>query len=120
MTDYKITDQVLELTIQGADRLWAMRSHLTIPLADITEVSCDQAAVDPLRGGLKAGGARIPGVIQAGSFHNANGWIFWDVHRPGHALVISLQHEHYQRLVVDVEDPEQAAAAITQALGRAV
>lgn len=42
--------------------------------------------------------------------------MFWDVHHPGHAIVISLQHEHYRALVVDVEDSAAAAQEISQAL----
>lgn len=39
-----------------------------------------------------------------------------DLHCPGRELVISLQHEQYSKLVVDVEDPEQAVAEIRQAI----
>jgi hypothetical protein len=44
--------------------------------------------------------------------------VFWDVHRPGHAIVLSLQHEHYSKLVIDVEDPQAAVAEIRAALSR--
>ncbi|MHB8324871.1 MAG: hypothetical protein ACYDEA_09530 [Candidatus Dormibacteria bacterium] len=115
MTEYTIEDGKLELTIEGADKLWALRSHLSIPLADITAVRSVADAQAEIRGGIKVGGARIPGVIQAGSFHYSDGSIFWDVHRPGHAIEISLEHEHYRALVVDVQEPEAAAAEISQA-----
>ena len=116
MTEYKIENGALKLEVEGADRLWALRSHLTIPLADITGVRGDQQAVEAMRGGIKLAGSRIPGVLQAGFFHDAEGTVFWDVHRPGHAVVISLQHEHYRALVVDVENPDQAVAEIRQAI----
>ncbi|HVB54482.1 MAG TPA: hypothetical protein VNF24_09880 [Candidatus Acidoferrales bacterium] len=46
----------------------------------------------------------------------SDGAMFWDVHRPGHAIVITLQHEHYRALVVDVDDPDAAVQEISQAL----
>lgn len=116
MTEYEIRDGSLILTVEGMDKLWALRSHLTVPLQDITGVRVDANAQADISGGLKVGGTRIPGVLQAGSFHNSEGSIFWDVHRPGHAIVISLQHEHYKQLVVDVTDPEAAVNEITAAI----
>lgn len=115
MTEYEIRDGILELTVEGADKLWALRSHLSIPLRDITGVRSDPEAGSGISG-VKVAGARIPGVLQAGTFVGSDGMMFWDVHRPGHAIRISLQHEHYKQLVVDVADPEAAASEIQGAL----
>jgi hypothetical protein len=119
MTEYQIEGDTLKLTVEGMDKLWALRSHLSIPLRDISEV-----VADPERGaggfsGVKLGGARIPGILQAGTFLGAGGMVFWDVHQPGHAIVISLEHEHYKQLVIDVPDPEAAAKEIQEAARRA-
>jgi len=116
VTEYEIHEGKLELTVEGADKLWALKSHLTVPLDDITGVRPVADAQAEISGGVKLAGSRIPGVIQAGSFVYSDGAMFWDVRRPGHAIVITLQHEHYQALVVDVEDPEAAVQEISQAL----
>ncbi len=117
MTEYTVEGGVLHLTVEGMDKLWALRSHLQIPLADITGV---EARPDIQGGtfssGLKVAGARIPGVFQAGTFVGADGMVFWDVHGQGKAIVISLQHEHYNQLVVDVADPQAAADEIGSAV----
>lgn len=118
MTEYEIREGKLELSVQGLDRLWALKSHLSIPLSDITDVAADPEQGAQALAGIKVGGARIPGLLQAGSFIGGDGWVFWDVHRPGHAIVISLQHEHYSKLVVDVEDPGAAVMEIKAALPR--
>ncbi|MGA2872804.1 MAG: hypothetical protein ABSF27_04360 [Candidatus Dormibacteria bacterium] len=118
MTDYRIKDGVLELTLEGLDKLWAMRGHLTIPLDDITGVRADPEAHASVASGVKVAGARIPGVLQAGTFVNSKGMVFWDVHHEGHAIVISLQHEHFSELVVDVADPESAVSEIQDAIRR--
>jgi hypothetical protein len=43
-------------------------------------------------------------------------WVFWDVHDADKAVVIELAHEHYGRLVVQVEDPQRVVDEIEQAL----
>jgi tRNA A58 N-methylase Trm61 len=118
VTEYEIREDKLELSVQGMDRLWALRSHLSIPLSDITEVVADPERGAEALAGMKVAGARIPGVLQAGTFTGGDGLVFWDVHRPGHAIVLSLQHEHYSKLVIDVEDPQAAVAEIRAALSR--
>jgi hypothetical protein len=37
--------------------------------------------------------------------------VFYDVHDPARTVVLELDHEHYRKLVVEVEDP---AAVIAQ------
>jgi hypothetical protein len=41
--------------------------------------------------------------------------VFWDVHHPDHAVVIALRHEHYDELVVEVEDPAAVIALLNHA-----
>lgn len=116
VTEYEIQDGALQLTVEGIDKLWALRSHLRIPLADISDVRFDPDPTSLFSGGFKVAGSRIPGVLQAGTFVDSEGTTFWDVHRPGHAIVLTLQHEHYRELVVDVEDPQQAVQDIKGAI----
>ncbi|MGH7747958.1 MAG: hypothetical protein ACREQ5_24835, partial [Candidatus Dormibacteria bacterium] len=62
--------------------------------------------------GLKLGGARIPGVITAGTFHQKGDRVFWDVHDPDRVVVVELADERYARLVVGVDDPAAAVELI--------
>jgi hypothetical protein len=119
MTEYQIEGDTLQLTVEGMDKVWALRSHLSIPLRDITDVKADPERGAGALTGIKVGGSRIPGVLQAGTFLDSDGMVFWDVHRPGHAIVISLEHEHYKQLIIDVADPATAAQEISEAARRA-
>ena len=83
------------------------------------------AEVDPAVGehwddmvkGIRLPGTHLPGVIAAGSFYTFGGeWVFWDVHDPQKALTINLAHEHYIKLVVEVDDPVATVAAIEEAV----
>jgi len=105
--------------VQGADKLWSLRSRLEIPLAHIRDVRpapempgwLDWLSLD----GVKVVGAHLPGVIAAGTFYHKDGWVFWDVHDAAKAIEIVLDHEEYSRLVVEVADPQQATAALNAA-----
>jgi hypothetical protein len=60
-------------------------------------------------------GTHVPGVISAGRFYEHGQRIFWDVHHPERAIAILLRDERYGRLVIEVDDPAAALAAIGSA-----
>ena len=58
-------------------------------------------------------------MTSAGRFHSHGETVFWDVHKPENAIAIELRSEHFNRLVLDVEDPAQELARIEQATAAA-
>ena len=50
-------------------------------------------------------GGELPGVFAAGTFYYHGELVFWDVHDPGRTIVVSLNHERYKKLIIEVEDP---------------
>jgi hypothetical protein len=104
--------------VEGWDKLWAMKSHLEIPLAHIRSVRADP---EPARGwwhGVRLPGTQIPGILTAGTFYQSEGVVFYDVHDPENTVVIELDHEHYHRLVIEVEDPPGVVESLRAALTR--
>jgi hypothetical protein len=102
--------------VEGWDKLWALRSRLEIPLQHILAVRADP---EPARGwwhGLRLPGTEIPGLLTAGSFYQSEGFVFFDVHDPERTVVIDLDHEHYKRLVIEVEDPNDAVRTLRAAM----
>jgi hypothetical protein len=106
----------LVVDITGLDKLWALKSSLTIPLANVRGVTADPGIAREPKG-LRAPGTHLPGVITAGTFHIDGEKVFWDVHDAAKAVVIELADQRYARLVVEVEDPRATVAAIEAALG---
>jgi hypothetical protein len=104
----------LVVQIEGADKLWAMKSRLEIPLADVVDA---RVAGDEARGwqGIRVGGTEVPGVIKAGQFYWKGRWVFCDMHHPDKAIAIDLQHEQYEKLLVEVDDPDREVARIRDA-----
>lgn len=117
MVRVSIVDDRVRFEVEGWDKLWALRSQLEIPLAHIREVRADP---EPARGwwhGIRLAGTQLPGVITAGSFYWSDGAVFYDVHDPENTIVLELDHEHYARLVMEVENPDGVVAVLREAIG---
>jgi hypothetical protein len=112
MVKVSIENDRVRFEIEGWDKLWALKSQLEIPVSHIIAVRADP---EPARGwwhGLRLPGTQIPGVLTAGSFYQSDGFVFFDVHDPERTIVIDLDHEHYKRLVIEVEDPAEVVQRI--------
>ena len=116
MVDLAIAEGKLRLHIRGADRLWAFKSSLEIPLVHIASVRADSEVARGWYHGIKMPGTNVPGVITAGTFYQDGKRIFWDVHHPEKAIVIDLHDERYNELIVEVDDPAEAVRLIRNSL----
>jgi len=117
VVDLSIVEGKLLLRVEGADKLWALRSSLEIPLEHVAGIRADPDAARGWWHGLRMAGTHIPGVITAGTFFQHGNWVFWDVHRPENAVVISLRDERYEALVIEVENPDAAVRQVEAVLG---
>ena len=106
----------LILEINGMDKLWSLKSRLSIPLAHVHSVRPDPGAARHWFDGLKVAGSYIPGILTAGTFYEEGGLVFWDVHQAEHAIAIDLEHERYRRLIIEVADPAAAVRLIEVAI----
>ena len=118
MVDLSVSDGKLVLHVRGADKLWAFKSSLEIPLAHIAKIREDPAIAHGWYHGLRMPGTSIPGVITAGTFYEDGKRVFWDVHNPDNTVVIELKDERYNELVVEVPDPKVAMELVKSALQR--
>jgi len=116
LVDLSIAEGKLTLHVRGADKLWAFRSTLEIPLVHIASVRADPEAARGWYHGIRMPGTNVPGVITAGTFYQEGKRVFWDVHQPEKTIVIELHDERYNHLVVEVADPEEAVKLIQNAL----
>ena len=114
--DLSIAEGKLTLHIRAADKLWAFKSSLEIPLVHIAGVRADPEAARGLYLGIRMPGTNVPRVITAGTFYQDCRRVFWDVHDPGKTVTIDLHHERYSQLIVEVPDPDAAIKLIQSAL----
>jgi hypothetical protein len=116
MVDVTIDGDRVRFEVEGWDKLWSLKSQLEIPVSHIASARVDP---EPARGwwhGIKLPGTNLPGVITAGTFYQSEGAVFFDVHDPERTIVIELEHEHYKRLVLEVDDPDAVVARIRAAV----
>jgi hypothetical protein len=112
-----IDGDTLVVEIEGLDKLWALKSRLAIPLANVRGATADPGIAHEPKG-IRAPGAYIPNVITAGTFHLAGEKVFWDVHDARKAVVIELADERYARLVIEVDDPRAVVEMVEKAVRR--
>ena len=112
MVKAQILDGVLHMEVEGMDKVWALKSQLSIPLEHITDVRLDSDVVHQWWRGMKLPGTNLPGVISAGTFYQDGKRVFWDIHHPEMAVVIMLNHEFYNELVIEVDDPQAFVSQI--------
>ena len=102
--------------VEGLDKLWALRSRLEIPLAHITGVESNHEQVGRWWHGLKIAGTDVPGLFAAGTFFFHGELVFWDVRSPADTIIVSLNHERYKKLIVQVADPGATIATLRAAM----
>lgn len=116
MVDLSIAEGKLILHVRGADKLWAFKSSLEIPLIHIAGVRADAEVARNWYHGIRMPGTSLPGVITAGTFYQDGKRVFWDVHHAERTIVIDLHDETYQQLIVEVAEPSAAIQLIQTAL----
>jgi hypothetical protein len=115
MAKLRIENSDLVVEVEGMDKLWALKSTLTIPLAHVRSATLDPGIADEPKG-IRAGGTRVPRVVTAGTFRQDGERVFWDVRDPQKAVVIELRDEDYARLIVEVDDPRATSELVASAL----
>jgi hypothetical protein len=116
MVELEVAEGKLTMHVQGADKLWAFKSSLEIPLVHIAGIRADPEIAHGWWHGVRLPGTNLPGVITAGTFYQDGKRVFWDVHNPANTVVITLRDERYDELVVEVANPQEALKMIQDAL----
>jgi len=119
MVDVSLADGMLILHVRGADKLWAFKSSLEIPLQHVAGIKADSTIAHGWWHGIRMPGTNIPGVLTAGTFYQDGKRVFWDVHNPDNTIVVELKDERYSELIVEVEDPNFTVELVKSALPHA-
>src|SRR3954468_22869478 len=116
MVTISVSDDRIHFDVEGIDRMWALRSQLEFPLSHIRSVRVDPEAAKGWWHGIKLWGSNIPGILTAGTFYQNGRVVFYDVHDPQRTIVIELDHEHYDRMIVEVADPAAEKSKIEKVI----
>lgn len=122
MIEIELTGQTLIIQMRGIYRFLALRGRVECALANVRSVAPDVTPALlalPLRSTYKVG-TRLPGRLIIGSFGTrASGTHFYAIRTGERAITITLAHERYAALIVEVDDPAGMASAIGVAAARA-
>ncbi len=98
--------------VKGWDKVFAFKSSLEIPVEHIIAVYAAPNIEMNFLDSIKLLGTSIPKVFRVGTFYQQNEIIFWDVHNTENVIIIELEHEHFKKLVIEVDNPAEAIAII--------
>ncbi len=116
MVNVSLLEDRAVFEVEGLHQLWALRSRFEIPLTHLTDAEFDPDQVARWWHGWKIAGTDMPGLFAAGTFYYHGELVFWDVHDTARTVIVSLNHERYKKLIVEVADPEAVVAALRAAL----
>ena len=115
MATVLVDNDDLVVEVHGLDKLWSLKSRLTIPLEFVRGATADPTIAREPKG-LRGPGTHVPGVVVAGTSRQNGGKVFWAVHHPEKAVVIELSDHTYGRLVIEVDDPRTTVELVQTAL----
>lgn len=116
MVEIKVVGDKAVFEVEGWDKLWSLRSRLEIPLKHIRGVHADPKPAMGWFDGIKLGGTAIPHIFRAGTFYQQGDFVFWDVRNPDKTIVIELEHEHFAKLIIEVDEPQAAVGLLKNAI----
>jgi len=117
MVDVSIEGNRAVFNVEGMHKLWSLRSRLEIPLEHVKDVEVNHEQVGRWWHGIKLLGTNVPGIFGAGMFLYHGEVVFWDVRDPANAIIVSLEHETYKKLILEVADPAGTMKMLKTAVG---
>jgi hypothetical protein len=116
MVDVTVRGDRAVFNVEGLHKLWSLKSQLEIPLAHITGVEANPDQVRRWWHGIKVIGTDAPKLFTAGTFYYHGELVFWDINDPAQTIVVSLEHERYKKLIIEVSDVPGTVARLRAAL----
>ena len=110
MVKISIAGDSLTIKLDGAKKLLAVKSSITIPLEKITKVSTEQ--VKPIWFPAMRIGTHVPGAFMAGTFWlRKGGKTFYFVSDFSKCITLTLKNHEYSRIIVEVGNDKAAVAS---------
>jgi hypothetical protein len=114
MVAIDVVDSSLVVVMGGLDGIAGLRRRIRFPLTHVRSATIGRrVGSNP---GWCIAGTHLPGILTAGTFRQQGRVAFWNVRRSKRPLVVDLEGADYDRLVVEVPDPDAAVAAIRSAI----
>ena len=107
MVEITTRGESVRVDVRGLHKLLAFKGGFELPAAAVKSARrMDEKEVWSMWKGFRVPGTHLPGVIAAGTFYKNGEKHFWDVRNAARAIEIELSGARYDKLYVEVEDPE--------------
>lgn len=116
MVEISVHGSTLRIDVLGVHKIWAFKSKVEVPLASVRQIIARPDMKLGLWHGWRLPGTHLPGVIVAGSYLDNGRWTFWDVSNSRNTVEIIVDGQRYERLFVEVADPEETRRTVRGAL----
>jgi hypothetical protein len=122
MARVQIKDGQLVINMKGMRKFFAMKSEVSVPMANVESVTTGLEWKDLPNVLDKVLGTNANHLYYGGSFKDGGFWnsdgdkLFFDLKRKEDAIVITLKDEEFKRLIIGCENAEETVSIIQQAL----
>lgn len=110
MANLLIDEGSVTVTLTTAEKFEALHGDVLIPRSAVRGVRVVQDGMEEVHG-VKMPGTGFPGVVMVGTWRDSGGVTFAVCHGRRPAVVLELTGHPYDRVVVTVENPEEALDA---------
>ncbi len=107
-----IDDREITVSLSTLEKFGALRGNVTVPRSAVAHARIVPDGTAEVHG-LRAPGTGFPGVIKLGTWRNREGTTFATCYGRRPAIVLHLVDSTYNRLVVTLDDPENALHSLT-------
>jgi hypothetical protein len=111
----ELANGVLQVRPTLAERILGLTGSFDVPAAQVRDVRVVPRAEAERGRGLRAPGTAFPGRIAIGRWRGRGATQYWNVRRAPNVLVLDLDGGRFDRLVLEVPDPEAVAERIRAA-----
>ena len=111
MAKLLINDDTVTVSLSATEKAEALHGDVSVPRSAVVSARVAPDGLAEVHG-LRMPGTALPGVIMVGSWRNKQGVTFAVCHGRRPAVFLELTGQHYDRLVVTVENPGEVATAL--------
>ena len=111
MASLLVDGDVVTVSLSVAEKVEALHGDVSVPRAAVLSARVVPDGMEEIHG-LKMPGTGLPGVIMVGTWRDGESVTFAVCHGRRPAVVLDLADQVYDRIVVTVENPETAVAAL--------
>lgn len=107
-----MTDETVTVSLSVLEKAEAVHGNVSVPRVAVVTARVVPDGMDEIHG-MRMPGTGLPGVIMVGTWRDRDRITFAVCHGRRPAVVLELTGQHYDRIVVTVDNPDEVVASLT-------